>query len=433
MLTLLLISFFVCQKNESKFLAKVNKEIIKVEDFFAALPKSDETKALETSEQTFSRYQEILSKLIDQRLLIQEARRRDLASKIEAELELRTKTMLVQKLLREEILDKAVASPEEIKTIYGILPTEVHLGLISVASPEKADTVYKQLQSGKPFESCANQFSRHPSSKSQGDIGFVKLAYLPEPVRKAVGQLKPGSFTPPINTEKDIEILKLIEKRTVPVKSFAEEELSIRKFLEQQRAKNLHRELFDKLNSRLVYNPKTLQVFFKRADQITDDEKELWVVKKDETLMVRVGSLLHVAQRFNPAIDTALRIYAIKREIEDDLLYEEAKNKYLNQDPALQAQVNKIGDELLYQIFYEEVVTKNIAVSDSEVVAYYNSQKGNYPGGSIEPVRNLIRNRILTERKNQAEANFAQQLRSQAKIEINENLLRSISVKQKRS
>ena len=100
--------------------------------------------------------------------------------------------------------------------------------------------------------------------------------------------------------------MQLLEKKTEPVASPAEEELGIRAFLEQQKAKELHRQLFAQMDSRLVYNHKALQVFFKPVAQITDAEKELWVAEKDETLMVRVKSLLHVAETFNPAIDTAL-------------------------------------------------------------------------------------------------------------------------------
>jgi hypothetical protein len=424
----LVLCFISCQKVGQKALARVNSEEIKVEDFLSNLPKST---AIETPEEIFSRYQEFLDKLINRQLFIQEAKRRGLDTSIQTELELRKKTMLVQKLFEKEIFEKAKATPEEVRKIYEILPIDVHLRLILVKTQQEADLVEKQLQGGASFESCANKFSQHPTSKNGGDVGFGKLAFLPEPIRIAVENLKFGTITSSIKTEDGFAIIQLIEKKTAPIKSLGEEELGIRPFLEDQKARELHRQFFAKLNSRLVYNPKALQVFFKPVNLITDEEKELWVVKKDDSLMVRVGSLLHVAQRFNPGIGLELRTYTIKREIEDDLLYEDARRQGLGQEPSVKSELNKISDDLLYQTLYNEEVTNKVTVSDSEIVAYYNSQKGNYPGGWSESVRNLIRNRILTERKNNAEVNFVKQLRANSKIEINQRLLKSLVSSQK--
>lgn len=412
-----------CQKAHQSYLAKVNDEKIGFDDFLASLPKGRD---IETEEETFSRYQQNLLKLINRQLFIQAAKRLGLNAQVENSLALYKKTMVTQKLIDQEVIKKAKPTPEEIQLLYAILPISVHLRLITFARQSDADLIEKQLQAGRSFQSCASNFSQHPSSKNGGDVGFGKLAFLPELIRKTVETLKPGDISSAIPTEDGFAIVQLLEKKTEPVSSRSEAESEIQEFLEKQKATELHREFLAKLNSRLVYNYKALQVFFKPVDQITNEEKELWVAKKDETLMVRVNSLLHIAETFNPAIDTALRIYALKRAVEDDLLYQEALHLGLDQDPSVKINLAKARDELVYQAFYNQAIDDKLTVSDPEILEYYNKQSANYPGGWNESVKELIKNRILTDRKNSAEVNLVQQLKAQAKIEVNQRLLKSL-------
>jgi parvulin-like peptidyl-prolyl isomerase len=418
-----------CQKTSRPILAKVNDEVILVDDFLKDLPKGQE---IETEDAVLNRYQKHLNQLIDRRLFIQAAKAMGLKSEVKNSFELNKRTLLIQKFYSKAIMEKARATPKAIRKLYEILPTAVHLRLILVATEDDARLVCDQLKANVPFETCAFKFSQHPSGKNGGDVGFGKLAFLPEPIRHTVEDLKPGMVSQPIPTDDGFAIVQLLAKKTEPVGSLAQEENAIRSFLFQQKVKELHRQLLAQLNSRLVYNHKALQVFFKPIEQITDAEKELWVCKKDDTLLVKVKSLLHIAESFNPAIDTALRIYAIKREIEDDLLYEEARRFGLDKDPKVLDELNKIMDELLYQAYYNKTISDQITVSDQAILDYYNKERANYPGGWNESVKNLIKNRLATEAKSRAQDDLALKLREKAKIEINERLLKSLIRKEKR-
>lgn len=423
LILLLMLASITCQKDRQAILAKVNNEAISVADFLIELPKGQ---AIETEDVVFRRYQEHLNKLIDRRLFIQEAKKLGLKSEVENSFELSKRTLLIQKIYSKAIIENARATPEAIRQLYEILPLLVHLRLIVVVTEDDARLVTDQLNANVPFESCAFKFSQHPSGKNGGDVGFGKLAFLPLPIRQAVEDLKPGEISQPIPTDDGFAIVQLLEKKTEPVGSLAQESTTICSFLEREKAKALHRQLLAQLNSRLVYNPKALRVFYKPVEQITDTEKELWVCKKDDTLLVKVKSLLHIAETFNPAIDTALRSYAIKREIEDDLLYEAAQKSGLDKDPKVISELTKIMDELLYQAYYTKKISSQITISDEAILDYYNQQRANYPGGWNEAVKNLIKNRLATEAQNRAEAGLAAELRKKAKIQINERLLKSL-------
>ena len=113
------------------------------------------------------------------------------------------------------------------------------------------------------------------------------------------------------------------------------------------------------------------------------------------------------------------------------MLYEEALHLGLDQDPSVKISLAKDRDELLYQAFHNQAIDNKITVSDPEILDYYNKQSANYPGGWSESVKGLIKNRILSERKADAESNLIQQLKTKAKIEINQRLLKSLATSNK--
>ena len=193
-ISILVVLTVTCQKTQQQFLAKVNGETINVSDFLAILPSGQD---IETPEETHSRYQDNLQRLISRRLFIQEAKKLGLTAQVQNSFDLNKRTMLTQKLFDHEIIEKAKATPAAIQKLYTILPISVHLRLITVATFPDAELIEKQLKAGMSFESCANKFSQHPSSKNGGDVGFGKLAFLPEPIRNAVENMQPGTISQP--------------------------------------------------------------------------------------------------------------------------------------------------------------------------------------------------------------------------------------------
>ena len=191
---------------------------------------------------------EVLVKMIDRRLLRQEAARLRL-SLTEGELEdeigkIRESypgtsfdEMLVQKLinfeewkedLRQEILigkviEEEVTSkieiPEEEITAYYqehevdfLEGKKVRARQIVMESLEKAKEIKKALRGGADFAALAREHSIAPEAERGGDLGRVGQGTLPSDFEQAVFTLRPGRTSPIVHTQYGYHIFEVVER-----------------------------------------------------------------------------------------------------------------------------------------------------------------------------------------------------------------------------
>ena len=84
--------------------------------------------------------------------------------------------------------------------------------MVSAAETEAQD-IYKKLQKGGDFEQLAISHSNDQSALQGGDIGWRKLAQLPELFAKKLENLGTGEVTEPFRSGAGFHILKNIEQR----------------------------------------------------------------------------------------------------------------------------------------------------------------------------------------------------------------------------
>lgn len=74
----------------------------------------------------------------------------------------------------------------------------------------------EQIQSGAPFNALASNFSRSPSAAQGGDMGWVQASHLDAALLNAISTLQPGNVTRPIRTLGGYYIMLLRDVRTSP-------------------------------------------------------------------------------------------------------------------------------------------------------------------------------------------------------------------------
>lgn len=414
------IIFITCQKSESsKTIAKVNGEIITEAEFIKSLPKGFTS---DSSEQAYRR--ELINQIITKKLFVQEAQKLGLDKEIESVFERDQQTILIQALYDDVVTKNVKISAQEFVTAKKLMSTEVRLKLISVANKDILEEVSGQIKKGVEFDTLAKDFSQDPSGRIGGDIGFVPILYFEESVRKAILKMKPGEISEPIQGSQDYKIINYLEKRasSEPIEKITTD---ARKVLEQEKSLKLATAYLDKMQSRLEYNPEGLRVFYKNVTQITPEEAEIWVVQKDNKKIVKAKNLLHVAREFPNLLDTLMRTYAIKRAIEEDVLYEDAINRRLDKKPDIAQQLAMRKEDLLYEKFFLAEITQKINITDKDIADYYQTHKAKYEPNKLSEVMPIIRNTILSEQRQHRYQTIADSLRSQAQIEINEKLVRT--------
>ncbi len=418
---ILLLTFFACRA-KAPFVAVVNNKEITIAQLKHALPQRIEP----GKESTVVR--DCLEEMIDRELFIQEAERLGLDSVIAYPLELEKKGLMIYELFAEISRTVKPITAQELQNAYKLLSSEVRCRLIAVQDRSTADELYRALKDGADFESLAAKYSIHPSRRNRGDLGYIREYSIDEPLRSAILGLEINEWTKPIWFDSSYQIVQLLDRRAVnpPLPPFNE----IRQQLEEQikisRRRQAANEYVHNLRQRLVYNPAGLAVFHKPVDSITEAEKEIWVAVRDSSKYVKVERLLGIARRFPQYLDTAVRTYAIKRAIEDDLMYEDALNRGLDKAPAVTQQLHQLRQRLLYETLYQRMINSQIKIPDEQVRAHFENHREFYPNNDFNAVAPLIRNHLVQEARKVRRNEILRELRERAHIVVNERQIKKI-------
>ena len=232
-------------------------------------------------EMIFKLRQEILNKLIDQKLTDQETERlrvsvsdKEIDQRIEQiksehflteedirktlaaqgytleEYRERIKEQLLRvKLINIEVKSKIAVSGKEIQDYYEEHKEEYqgrqkyHLRTILIkASPlaragqkkaalEKIESIVRELKSGAAFDDLAKKYSQDGTAAAGGDLGLFTLDELLPEFREMVLWMGEGEISPILETPKGYQILMLQEIKKIPGKTLEEARIEIQERL----------------------------------------------------------------------------------------------------------------------------------------------------------------------------------------------------------
>lgn len=383
MATILLISLaslLGCVKEEDKVLATVGTEEIKVKDFLAVyVPKTypDNEAELEAKKK-------ILDGLIDQKLLLAEAKRRgyDKDPALADSLRLAYQEGLVEALYKSVVLNKVKVNEGEVKRMYRADMTLLHLKAIQVASDTLANTVYKKYAEGVPFDSLAAIYSQHPSSRQGGDIGTISLAgfFNDQNTFRQLSALKPGTATKPIkNPFGTYDILYLVERteRENPP-GYDEVKETYRRRLERLKERELADASFKRFmeQSNIEYNQQGLDIFTKPKRDVAPQELGIWTVKVNGEVKDSVGSMMLVYSMLRLDDTTGAKPEQIRQLAEgfgtNAAFAEIAKKRHLDHSPVVQERVDNTLERMITNRLYQEEIAGKVSVTPEEVRSFYD-------------------------------------------------------------
>lgn len=183
-------------------------------------------------------FQQVLSELVEQRLLALEARRQGLAQDPEARRRLAAaEERILGNILVETAVSRSV-SDEAIRRIYEeqvrlTPPTEeVRARHILLGTREEAEEVVRLLSEGEDFATLAAQVSQDPATRFEGgDLGyFTREGILPGFAQVAF-ETRAGEVSEPFETEFGWHVLTVVDRRNQPRPSLEEMRPRIVRFL----------------------------------------------------------------------------------------------------------------------------------------------------------------------------------------------------------
>jgi parvulin-like peptidyl-prolyl isomerase len=241
-------------------LASVGPEKITREEFDAAALQEAAARKHELSAQERG---ELLRSMVNQRLLVVEARRRklDRDPAVKAALEETERRLLAEKLYQDEVGSKAAVSMDQAREFYGQNPAlfdvaEVSQIVITPKGPDdkaaqkRAEELARTLaKSPKGFAAAAKKESDDKLSRDRGgDLGTLRRGMLLPELEQAVFNAKPGSVVGPVATRFGLHILHV---RKISRLSWDQAGASLRNELQDLRARQLQQGLIDGLGKKL--------------------------------------------------------------------------------------------------------------------------------------------------------------------------------------
>jgi len=240
--------------------AIVNDDIVSVYDLQARMQIVISSTGLKPTPQLQRRLaRQILRRLVDERLQLQEAKRRNVSvtkrnmANAVAEIEKQNNippgqfdgfvarngipkdAALAQiraqvawgKLITRVLSPRVTVGEDEIeealnrlKSRSGEMEFRVSEILLTIDSPDRkaeirrtAERLTEELKKGAEFAALARQFSRGASASVGGDLGWMSESELADELRPIVSSLQPGDIAGPVETLAGIHILRLQRKR----------------------------------------------------------------------------------------------------------------------------------------------------------------------------------------------------------------------------
>jgi peptidyl-prolyl cis-trans isomerase C len=260
--------------------AVVNGEDISGADFQAYLDEIKQAgKGYFQNTETASRIKrDLLERMIDKRLLLQEARKRRITldpKLVEASMSLVRKgypdggvsdqlkakgrdmehyrqetevSLTIARLLKQEVVDRIAISREDIEKHYNqnrerfVRPEEVRVRQIVTREKEQAEELRKQILRGAKFEELASKNSLGPEATKGGDLGYFPRGRMPPEIEEVCFKLWAGSkASKVIESPYGFHLFQLVDKRPARELSLDDARAEIERALLDARTKEAER------------------------------------------------------------------------------------------------------------------------------------------------------------------------------------------------
>lgn len=230
------------QQEEKAALAVVNGEKITMDEYNKRLKQLSAYERARYREE--EGHKEFLNTLVRQKLMVQKAEETGLKEdeevrlKIEELMQQVTENVLVETVVKREVLDKAVVSVKEAKSYYKEHQDEfgekekAKARHILVETEEEALEVRQALEKGADFAELAKEKSIDQHTAEQGgELDYFERGRMLPEFEKACFDLKVGEISDIVKTRFGYHIIKLEDKQEASVKEFYEVSDEIKKKL----------------------------------------------------------------------------------------------------------------------------------------------------------------------------------------------------------
>ncbi len=373
-----------------KTVATVNDELITLSEFNQELAGVEGEKKLD-----------LLRRLINSRLIIQEARRMGLDELKEVK---DRADVFAKVTLRDELIEKRARNikpdEKEVEKVYRESIKEFKVKSILFEKEEDAKQMEGLLKGGKGFDETISEFLIAKKAKASEEGSFLKNKELLPEIAVAVSKMKVGSISPVIRIKSGYTIFKLEDIR-FPENPEIKEKVKLDLLLKKQRNtlseyyKNLKAK-YAKVNEGLL---KSLDFEAKEPgfEKLLKDKRGLVEIKGEKP--ISVGEFAdYMRQQLFHGVERAAeskRLNKRKAQTLDEMLEKrifrkEALRLGLDKTESYRNKVTENENSLLFGAFVAKAIAPDIKLKEEELKAYYDQHIKEFTYPEMMKIRSLV-------------------------------------------
>ncbi|MFN7965078.1 MAG: peptidyl-prolyl cis-trans isomerase [Acidobacteriota bacterium] len=333
---------------------------------------------------------DLLTRLINTKLIVQEAERIGLADlpEIAKLLGVFERDALRTALFRRYGEAITVADAATVQRLYKEEVKQLKLRSVLLETEALQRDLSSRLQAGKPFEAAVAEMVTAGRLTHGIDEQSVKPSALLPSIGPAVMKLKPGEVTPPIKLDTKFTIVKLVEL-VYPDDPAARKQIE-QVVLDRQRGTSIEnytaslRQQYTQIDKKLLDS-----LDFESAkpgfDKLAADKRVLATIKGEDP--VTIADLAdNLKKKFFHGVDEAVtkkKINIRKGEMLDDILtrrvvIKEARRLKLDQTESFRAEKRDERDGLVFGAFVRKVIDPSLKLEESEVKEFQKAHAKEY-------------------------------------------------------
>jgi parvulin-like peptidyl-prolyl isomerase len=381
-----------------KIVALVNDELITLEEFnqeLASLRTGAKEKKAGREDNA-----ELLRRMINVRLIIQEARKigLDELPEVKKMVDADSKATLREMLMEQHVKD-IKGDEKEVDQFYKEAVREWKIKSVAFDKEDAAKKMEAEIKEGKNFDEVAKRFLSEGTAKGSEENYFKGKDLLPE-VAKAVSKMEMGSVSPVIPIKSEFVILKLEDIRYP-------ENPEAKKWARQE-ALNYKKQIALR-NYNMALIKKYVKVNKEVLDRINYQAKEpgFEVLLKDKRVVaeikgespVTVGELTdYLRHQFYHGVESATekkrlderKIPALEEMVHKRVFRKEALRLGIDKTEAYQNRIKEYENSVIFGAFVEKAVVPDVTLKEEELKTCYNAHIKEYTYPEMMKISSLV-------------------------------------------
>jgi hypothetical protein len=394
--------------NDDLPVAVVNDEPITVEDLKSAIAVSheegDEGKKDSITQAPKIDFNELLQRLINVQLVIQEARSigLDELPEVKNTVDMFSRVTL-RSLLREDVWKDVTANEDEVEKLYRKNLREVKTNTAFFEKEKDAKKAAGEIKAGKSFDSVIAKGVKAGTIKGTDAGKYIKFKDLNPAIAAAISKMKVGSVSP-------VTKIVLADNKTY----FAVFRLDDDRSAESPEAKEQARQtvLQSKRDEALDTLYKSLYKKYVKADEKLIESLDygpegqgLEKLLEDQRVAVEIegGEPVTVAQLSQAMQEKFFhgmkklkgeKMIKTKHDVLEDIVQKrlyilEAGKRGLDKTAAYKNMVGEYERNTLFGAFIQKVVARDVKLQEEDLRAYYHDHAGDYLSSKMVKIRSL--------------------------------------------